>query len=79
MKIVIEEIYIRCKDTSFSSHYFTIHYKTGLFFWKTVEEDLIYGMSPVKFDTYQDAENYIHNTLIKESVSEHITIQHKFQ
>lgn len=79
MKIIIKENYIKCQDTSFLAHFFTIHYKTGLFFWKTVEEDLIFGMAATNFKSVKEAENYIHNTLIKESDSEHITIQHKFQ
>tara|TARA_B100000700_G_scaffold131064_1_gene146630 strand:+ start:10825 stop:11061 length:237 start_codon:yes stop_codon:yes gene_type:complete len=64
MKIVIKENYIKCQDTSFLAHFFTIHYKTGLFFWKTIEEDLIFGMAAINFKSVKESKQHIDKNLI---------------
>lgn len=52
-RIVKKEI----SEPNFQKTYFFIQYKK-LFFWRTLKEDLIFGVLDKSFDTYQEAESY---------------------
>tara|TARA_B100002019_G_C21221560_1_gene575030 strand:- start:149 stop:400 length:252 start_codon:yes stop_codon:yes gene_type:complete len=64
MKIIIEEINTKEKDSGFSIHHYTIRYKKGLFFWNRVEDDLIYGTQYTPFDSIRSAKNYVKKNIL---------------
>ena len=72
MKIIIEEINTKEKDSGFSIHHYTIRYKKGLLFWNRVEDDLIHGTQcrsarkkySGSFDSIRSAKDYVKQNIL---------------